>query len=279
MHNTLTPALNWGVIREGPALGKDEAIDKLPLSDFQEGVIRCLNRHGSHGMQCARSAIHHLNRAWRIRDLDLGMALFRCLTAEEEAATAVFLALKSRKYEGASRLRHRSHRDKSAVVPFFQAVSAKLEIVTAEMEPMIVLDERGTTPHLRVRIAYAHPGLPTKWAYQEPPLHFSLRVNDELHDFRDELRELACSVGVDDINAHIDEQKNLRNKILYATPEGVPDIEGDGEAMILRRREFVFGSLSVFLLIEQTAERQIFAQQCLDSFLKMLDELPRQRPS
>ena len=86
------------------ALVKDEACEKLPLDDFQEGILRCLDRQGSHVMQCARSAVRHLSRAWRLRDLDLGMALFRCLTAEEEAATAVFLALKSRQYEGASRL-------------------------------------------------------------------------------------------------------------------------------------------------------------------------------
>ena len=88
----------------GVALGKDEASNNLPLNGFQEGIIRCLDRDGSHGMQCARSAVRNLMKAWNLRDLDLGMALFRCLTAEEEAATAVFLALKSRQYEGASRL-------------------------------------------------------------------------------------------------------------------------------------------------------------------------------
>lgn len=227
-------------------------------------------------MQCARSAVRHLSRAWRLRDLDLGMALFRCLTAEEEAATAVFLALKSRQYEGASRLTHRSHRDKAAVVPFFRAVSANFaKVVTAQMDPMIELDERGPSPRLRIRITYTPPGLAPKWAYPEPPLHFSLSVNDEIHDFRDELQELASSIGVDDVNAHIEEQKNLRNRVLYATPEGVPDVEGNGEALVLRRRDSVFGALIVFLLIEQTSEHQLFAQQCLNSFLQMLGKLPR----
>ena len=104
-------------------------------------------------MQCARSAVRHLSNAWQLRDLDLGMALFRCLTAEEEAATAVFLALKSRQYEGASRLNHRNHRDKTAVIPFFRAVSANFaKVVTAQMDPKVVLDERGPSPRLRVRI-------------------------------------------------------------------------------------------------------------------------------
>jgi hypothetical protein len=256
-------------------LGKDEASNNLPLNGFQEGIIRCLDRDGSHGMQCARSAVRHLMKAWNLRDLDLGMALFRCLTAEEEAATAVFLALKSRQYEGASRLNHRSHRDKTAVIPFFRAVSANFaKVVTAQMDPKIVLDERGPSPRLRVRITHTPPVYPPKWAYPEPPLHFSLRINDRLHDFRDEMQELARSVGVENVITHIDEQKNLRNRVLYASPQGVPEIEGNGEALVLRRRDSVFGALIVFLLIEQTSERQLFAQQCLNSFLKMLGKLP-----
>jgi hypothetical protein len=88
------------------------------------------------------------------------------------------------------------------------------------------------------------------------------------------MQELARSVGVEDVIAHIDEQKNLRNRVLYASPQGVPEIEGNGEALVLRRRDSVFGALIVFLLIEQTSERQLFAQQCLSSFLKMLGKLP-----
>ncbi|MFN9685227.1 MAG: hypothetical protein ACK583_08215, partial [Cyanobacteriota bacterium] len=33
-------------------------------------------------------------------------------------------------------------------------------------------------------------------------------------------------------------------------------------------------SLIVFLLIEQASERRLFAQQCFNSFLKMLGKLP-----
>lgn len=257
----------------------NEAEGKLPLNDFQEGIIRCLDRHGGHGMQCARSAVRHLNKAWGIRDLDLGMAVFRCLTAEEEAATAIFLALKSRHYEGASRLTHRSHRDKSAVAPFFRAVSANFaKNVTAQMEPTIQLDESGPTPRLRVRVTYMPPGLPPKWAYPKPPLHFSLSINDQIYDFRAELQELASSVGVENVNDHIEQQKNLRNRVLYATPEGVPEINGNGAAIVLRRRDYIFGSLIVFLLIEQTSEPQLFVQQCLNSFLQMLGKLQRSGP-
>jgi hypothetical protein len=147
------------------------------------------------------------------------MTLFRCLTADEEAASAVFLALKSRQYEGASRLNHRNHRDKTAVIPFFRAVSANFaKVVTAQMDPTIILDERSPSPRIRVRITHTPPGYPPKWAYPEPPLHFSLSFDDQLHDFRDEMQELARSVGVEDVITHIDEQKNLRNRVLYASP-------------------------------------------------------------
>jgi hypothetical protein len=122
------------------------------------------------------------------------------------------------------------------------------------------------------------PGLPPKWAYPKPPLHFSLSINDQIYDFRAELQELASSVGVENVNDHIEQQKNLRNRVLYATPEGVPEINGNGAAIVLRRRDYIFGSLIVFLLIEQTSEPQLFVQQCLNSFLQMLGKLQRSGP-
>jgi hypothetical protein len=85
-------------------------------------------------------------------------------------------------------------------------------------------------------------------------------------------------VGVENVNDHIEQQKNLRNRILYATPEGVPEINGNGAAIVLRRRDYIFGSLIVFLLIEQTSEPQLFVQQCLNSFLQMLGKLQKSGP-
>ncbi len=213
-------------------------------------------------MQCARSAVRHLNKAWEIRYLDLGMALFRCLTAEEETATAIFLALKSRQYKGAQHLNHRSHRDKAAVAPFLRAVGNKLaSMELAQKQPTLIFDARGLTPRLSVRITVEQNG-EQRWIYPVPPLGFSLKLNDE----------------ADDVNTHINESKNLRNRILYASPQGVPSIEGDGESLVKEKRDYVFGILTIFLFIEQTSEKQISAQQCLTAFLKMLRKHPDEMP-
>ncbi len=58
--------------------------------------------------------------------VDLEMAAFRAITAEEEAASALFHSLKRRRYAGAARLSPRNHVHKNAVAPFCTAVSRVL---------------------------------------------------------------------------------------------------------------------------------------------------------
>jgi len=66
----------------------------------------------------AFNAILHLNKAWKIKGIDNEMSAFRAITAEEEAATAVFLSLKLRKYENSDKLKPMDHSHKSAFATF-----------------------------------------------------------------------------------------------------------------------------------------------------------------
>ncbi|PLU07434.1 hypothetical protein BMJ29_02810 [Sinorhizobium medicae] len=50
------------------------------------------------------------------------MSFFRAITAEEEAATALILALKQRRYPGSEKLNPWEHLHKAAVSPFLDAV-------------------------------------------------------------------------------------------------------------------------------------------------------------
>lgn len=56
--------------------------------------------------------------AWKIKDIDPEMSVFRSITAEEEAATAIFLSLKEKKYENAEKLKFQDHSYKQALEPF-----------------------------------------------------------------------------------------------------------------------------------------------------------------
>lgn len=81
---------------------------------------------GTHvpGKHAARNAFNHIKNAWKIKDIDPTMAAFRAITGVEEAATAIFHALKRNKYNNSQLLNKDRHFHKAAVYPFFQAIGS-----------------------------------------------------------------------------------------------------------------------------------------------------------
>ena len=91
--------------------------------DFQNFDKKCLellearpNRQSKH---CFRNAINQLERAEILFPIDNPMAVFRCITAEEEAATGLMYCLKDKEYKNAKKLKPRDHIHKHAVIQFF----------------------------------------------------------------------------------------------------------------------------------------------------------------
>lgn len=80
------------------------------LDDFDRAIVDDLipNSHAP-GMWAAFNAIKHTNRAWKLRAVDPAMAAFRAITAEEEAAIALFKSLRRLGYPGADKLKIRDH--------------------------------------------------------------------------------------------------------------------------------------------------------------------------
>lgn len=56
--------------------------------------------------------------------------MFRAITAEEEAATALMFALKLRGYPRSNRLKPRDHGQKSAWTPLIEAIGKMFAIVS-----------------------------------------------------------------------------------------------------------------------------------------------------
>lgn len=61
------------------------------FSEFEIGIAECLRGTKLPSVYAAQNAIFNLKKAWELRDIDSQMAAFRAITAEEEAATAIFL--------------------------------------------------------------------------------------------------------------------------------------------------------------------------------------------
>jgi hypothetical protein len=81
--------------------------DELPFTEAQATIEKCIEMLAGRPRHCGRSAFRHLRKAWMLYPIDREMALFRAITAEEEAATALILAMKQRRYPGAELLDYR----------------------------------------------------------------------------------------------------------------------------------------------------------------------------
>lgn len=90
-------------------------------SSFDLHIIAALEASKkSHARESMRSAIEHLRLAEPLFQSDVSMAVFRCLTAVEEAASSLMLLLQEKKYSQADRLRRTDHLYKNAMLPFIR---------------------------------------------------------------------------------------------------------------------------------------------------------------
>ncbi|HUP59252.1 MAG TPA: hypothetical protein VNA69_02405 [Thermoanaerobaculia bacterium] len=225
-------------------------------------------------------AIRHLNRAWKVRHIDPEMAMFRSITGEEEAATALFLSLQRRKYEGADRLRPRDHVHKAAVIPFLVGMNKVLAKWPKPPKFELTFELQGKAERLLIRFTVRHPRTGEEsWGYPEPPLNFVLTrqqiiLPKPLEDFGSGVAEVAAEVNVKDTTEFLKKRANVRNRLLYAGSQGIPGVAGDVEAGLALYQSNVFSILRAYMLIDPYPARQAFAQQGLFGFLNMLKQLP-----
>jgi len=93
------------------------------LNKREEKVFELIKSTKSRGRHSLLNAWFHLEKAWKIRETDPAMAMFRGLTAEEEAASALIYALRDRRYTDANILNPHDHLHKHSIYPFFEILS------------------------------------------------------------------------------------------------------------------------------------------------------------
>jgi hypothetical protein len=245
----------------------DEAAAKLP-------VPRIAN--------AGRNAFEHLRRAWRLHPVDSNMSLFCAITAEEEAATAVILALQHRGYPQADQLRVSNHPHKSAVWLIIQALQDMA--VEKEMSPPKIQLRTAGEPRVEFHIDLAErvPSSDSLWVAPDEPFNFVLSSDYNgpfaVHDFSRELMAIAKASRKGSIFEHIKAEGNLRNRILYACEEGIPGVEFADELIIARRRRVV-ALIFVTIAIMQTSQHQHFLVQCLDVLVRIVAKYKGEMPS
>lgn len=246
------------------------------LTPLQAGVILTLPQTRVPGRYCAQNAVRHLNRAWKNRENDRDMAALRCLTAQEESATAIFHALRASGYANAKRIGLRNHVHKMALMTFVSAVNdflaAGLEKAPLhDIEAQLARTEKGRQLSISFRVK--EEGHEDERYFPEPPLNFSFAVNGGAPDFRREMElfvKASATETAKTLEQYLKEQKELRERLLYASNEGLNQLEGDVEKFCRESQRKVLRNLVLFLLIDQHPEPQLFVQQCVDAFVEMV---------
>jgi hypothetical protein len=235
------------------------------LHPLDQGVLECLDSVTGRAKQCAKSALVHLEKAQRIAALDAEMAIFRAITAEEEAATSLFFAVKQLGYANAERLRHRDHVHKNALIPFLFAVKHHIDGSTPTLRTNLVLKTNDGKKRLTIELQMPDG----RWGEPVPPLNFSIvgDVDGRRARFGREINQLAKGAGKANVQKYLKDVANLRNKLLYADEKGVPAVTGNVEDNLKRAREKVFLLLRAVCLVFPYREHALFVQQALDAFL------------
>lgn len=231
----------------------------------------------------AFNAVRHLNRAWGLRQSDPEMMAFRCITAEEEAATALFRSLQRHKYRGADKLKPRHHVHKNAVTPFLTAVGNEMA-KSAGAEPpetQIFLNQTRLpwTFEVKVKIG-ALPDGRELWA-KSLPLHFGLSEivdgNETVVDFKEQMELVAAGANAQSVSKYLIERANLRNRLLYAASDGYTQMVGDVDEIFAYYKRNTFVIIQLYLMIEPFGKIQMFVQHCLEAFLEIIAAAPNER--
>lgn len=216
----------------------------------------------------AENSLDGFERARRLIDIDREMASFRAITAEEEAAAALFRSFQERKYPGAELLSPKDHKHKAALGPFIQAVRHQLA-TTGKFTMTVQLD--ASAPSLTISLPMSqfgidHPdnlhltlvqplGIVATFPGIEPDDHFD--------------RSLKVVAGSRQVNKLIQSEANTRNHLLYASDSGLPRSKATLATIEMRQRRAEI-ALMLTIAVLQTEELQGMATQCLGAFLKVL---------
>jgi hypothetical protein len=248
----------------------------MNLSDFEQHAVDSVLKTRGAGKHAFRSSIRHLERAFELKDSMPEIAIFLGITCEEEAATAVFHALKKRRYIGAEKLSRKNHVHKLALHPFLLAIGRSFEEIFGNRKPTLEFNETlqaDGAERLRVRFSVFDKNGKETWAYPLPPLHFTMKLNGELHRFSDELHSIASEKNAKRAHDYIRFLANRRNQAIYAAPQGIPYAE-DVEKFLIYRKSVWFSFLVAYLLIEPYREIQEFVEQAVVAYLQLLCLVP-----
>lgn len=251
----------------------------FPFDNWALNLETALGKLSGRIRHCGKNAFRCLRQGWKLSSIDPEMAVFRGITAKEEAATALILALKQRNYPDADKLNHRDHVHKTGLIPFI----ATLETLLANSgfpTPQVQLNYGADTPRIDVHLSSADLGMPAGYfATPDEPLNMLISqgrkdfATAQVSKFEQQLAKTAEYHGEKDLLTAIRKEANLRNQILYATDDGIARVE-NADAALISYRKPVLLLLTLVIAILQTKKHQLLAVQSVSAYVTALKRVP-----
>jgi hypothetical protein len=258
MEENATPAA-------APPLNIEEAL--VSISGKMPGAVR-------HRLL---NSFEHFRRSQTLIDVDLEMASFRAITGEEEAASALMHAIMLRPYPDARKiLNPRNHVDKAALLACIYAMAWTLRPIQNDLH----LSFDFTTGRFDIFLKFALTGQNgEKEEYQLQPVEPLDMVhtgpgNDKRGFLEQELDDLAAGQNTATINKLVKDAANQRNRLLYASDNGLPLSKFDQASLRVRKRN-ASTLLVLAAMVLQTKKPQWLITNGLLAFSKVLGRLPR----
>lgn len=258
----------------------------MNFTRFEQKTIDAIEDCKGAIKHCAENSIAHLQKAWVIKDIDKEMSVFRGITAEEEAASALFFCLKINRYKNADKILFKKHTYKLGLYQFLMHVRNHLAgCFGHDGSPFdkFRLHHVELPKRRAIELAFSIKGHGLD-ARPKPPLHFSISEEteeneSELKTFNVDFKKLHVGEKYKDSLKYIQEVASIRNHLLYAKDSGPPKLEIDIEKYLEGQKKRVFIFLTLILLIDPW-EKEIgpssFVQQVLDSFLLLLERISKE---
>lgn len=235
-------------------------------------LLEMVNKTPKNTNGAVRNAWYHIEKAKQLLGIDNEMAAFRAITAEEEAAAGIIYALKAINYDNANLLSTRDHKHKSGIWHLLMIISEFMRGLDTYEQLNVVVSEGKNELLGKLVLSFPSP-IPgdNRFVYPTPPLDFSISSDNKKVSFKKQADELASKHNKEKLEKFLSKEANLRNELLYATPEGYPTIQKEPTGFVANREHRVLVLTYVYLLISQYKQNQLFVQQSLDAYLKMID--------
>ncbi|MCD6347325.1 MAG: hypothetical protein J7L96_07900 [Bacteroidales bacterium] len=247
----------------------------MKFNQLQIRILEESSKTNGYGGFASKSCARHIERALELQTTMPEISAFLAITAEEEAATAIFAALRKRGYAHARKLRARDHRFKAGVYPFLKLLSEVLGPLEHGLPLILFFDQNNDSKKsgiLRIRMPLELQGDRQICIVPEPPLNLvSVDSDGKPSDYLKKVRSVASEQGIDSIYDYIQNVANERNTLLYASDSGIPELK-DVNYVLDHHIRAAFLNLIMYLLIEPHKVQNL-VQEALGVYLSILNRI------